>query len=277
MNKRRDWQLHGFTLVELLVVISVIVLLLGITLTAINSSKMQAKTVVCKSHLKQVNLASQCYTNENDGYYMPGGIDSYSTDLHRWHGVRESSGSEFEFSKAPIAPYLDNGIPGCPQKKRYFKLTPNSEFYKRFYENGNGGYGYNRMYVGSKIWKLGMNDSSCEVTAKASEIKKPSETLIFADTAIVKNIDNNSKLVKYPFAEPRFYVIDSKPETAGMKPDPSLHFCHRNKNANIAWGDGHVGQKKMARYNELNFDGSKSARFNISWFKPMDNSFFDLQ
>lgn len=234
---------------------------------------MQAKSTVCKSHLKQINLASQCYTNENDGYYMPGGTDSYSDGLHRWHGVRKSIGSEFEFSNAPIAPYLDDNIPACPQKRKYTDLP----LIDKSYENGNGGYGYNLIYVGSKIWKLGMEDRSCRITTKAAEIKNPSETLIFADTAMVKYINNKSKLVKYSFAEPRFYVLDSKPVTTGITPDPSLHFCHRNKTINVAWGDGHIGQEKKARYDGLNFDLSKSAKFNISWFNPMDNSLFDLQ
>ena len=276
MNKHRVWQLRGFTLIEMLVVISIIALLLGIVLTAINSSKMQAKTVVCKSHLKQINLASQCYTNENDGYYMPGGLDSYTTNLHRWYGVRESDNGEYDLSAAPIAPYLDNGIPGCPQKRRYFKLTPNSEFYKRYYENGNGGYGYNRMFIGSKIWKLGGSDNSCSLTAKASEIKNPCDTLIFADTAIAKSFNGAERMIKYPFAEQRFFVVNSNPD-AVWDPEPSLHFCHRNKMVNIAWVDGHVSQKKMGRYGGTASKCLMAEKFSISWFNPMDNSFFDLQ
>ena len=57
---------RGFTLVELLIVISIIALLLGILLPALRRAKDQAKAARCLSNLKQIGLAAHLYAHDND-------------------------------------------------------------------------------------------------------------------------------------------------------------------------------------------------------------------
>jgi prepilin-type N-terminal cleavage/methylation domain-containing protein len=59
----------AFSLVELLVVISVISLLMSIILPTLESSKSIAKQTVCQSRLRQWGLAFEAYSTENDGFY----------------------------------------------------------------------------------------------------------------------------------------------------------------------------------------------------------------
>jgi prepilin-type processing-associated H-X9-DG protein len=92
---------------------------------------------------------------------------------------------------------------------------------------------------------------------------------------MVKRIDDEACLIRYPFAEPRFFVIDQETEPA-WNPSPSIHFRHR-KYADTAWADGHVDNRKMGRYDERNSDGVEAWAYNIGWFEPMDNSMFDLE
>lgn len=59
----------GFTLIELLVVVAIIVTLIAILLPALNRAREQAKATVCLSKVRQIGLAMQLYTEENNGFY----------------------------------------------------------------------------------------------------------------------------------------------------------------------------------------------------------------
>jgi prepilin-type N-terminal cleavage/methylation domain-containing protein/prepilin-type processing-associated H-X9-DG protein len=62
----------GFTLVELLVVISIIALLLAILMPSLQKAREQAKTVVCLSNVKQLGLSWVVYTEDNGGKIVGG-------------------------------------------------------------------------------------------------------------------------------------------------------------------------------------------------------------
>lgn len=58
----------GFTLIELLVVIAIIVILIALLLPSLSNARDQARTVKCSSNTRQIMLAVQIYTQENDNY-----------------------------------------------------------------------------------------------------------------------------------------------------------------------------------------------------------------
>lgn len=58
---------HGFTLVELLVVIGIIAVLISILLPVLNKVREQAKSIVCQSNMKQLSLAFVMYASEYKG------------------------------------------------------------------------------------------------------------------------------------------------------------------------------------------------------------------
>ncbi len=62
----------GFTLVELLVVISIIAVLLAVMMPALNKAKEGARSVVCKSNQKQIVLAASLWSQDHDGYVVSG-------------------------------------------------------------------------------------------------------------------------------------------------------------------------------------------------------------
>ncbi len=59
----------AFSLLELLVVISVTSLLLGILMSALNRCRSLAKQTICQSRLRQWGIAFETYAMENEGFY----------------------------------------------------------------------------------------------------------------------------------------------------------------------------------------------------------------
>ncbi len=59
----------AFTLMELLVVISIIALLMSILMPALNKIREQARRIVCGSNLHQIALYLEFYCNDNRNYY----------------------------------------------------------------------------------------------------------------------------------------------------------------------------------------------------------------
>ncbi len=62
INKKAD----GFTLVELLVVISIMSLLMAILLPALGRARAAAKAICCASNMRQIGLAFNCYGMDHD-------------------------------------------------------------------------------------------------------------------------------------------------------------------------------------------------------------------
>lgn len=255
---------------EMLVAIAVIALLAAILVPALRSAKGQARQIACTSNLRQLALANQSYAHENNGYCVPGALGIFSGNLHRWYGTRKSKTEPFDIGNGPLTPFLSNCRLACPEKIACITLEPTAVDY----ESDNGGYGYNLAYLGSQVWNTGYEDRSYMESTKLTMVKRPVETLAFADTAMYRSIGMQPSLIPYAFAEPRFLIINRKPDST-WKPYPSIHFRHRRR-TNIAWVDCHVDARKLSADTGTNTDGSDSSDQHIGWFDPVDNSLFDL-
>ena len=77
MNRKRGKQSPksalrcGFTLIEILVVLAIIMLLAGILFPVFGRARENSRRTACTSNLKQISMASQLYLQDNDRRYPP--------------------------------------------------------------------------------------------------------------------------------------------------------------------------------------------------------------
>ncbi len=265
----------GFSLVEVLVVVSTVSVVVAVSVPALTTARSCARAIVCRSNLRQLVLVNLEYSNDHDGLCVPAAEDYWLTigplqgGYHRWHGVRDSGDASFDPLKGPLADYLADGqVKECPEEL----LSPDDRESSSAFEKGCGGYGYNMTYIGSRMSCPGLGNEQYAETARLAEIKKPRETLMFADCAMAVEA---GRYIEYSFAEPPYFLINGKVFKKVFS-SPSIHFRHHGL-ANIGWADGHIEPKPMANMDVMNVYGVMSARMNLGWFEPVDNTPFDLE
>ncbi|MGH7244524.1 MAG: type II secretion system protein [Phycisphaerales bacterium] len=64
----------GFTLIELLVVIAVIATLIGLLLPALGQARKSARTLVCMSNIRQIEVAHSLYADTYKGAFVDAGL-----------------------------------------------------------------------------------------------------------------------------------------------------------------------------------------------------------
>jgi prepilin-type N-terminal cleavage/methylation domain-containing protein/prepilin-type processing-associated H-X9-DG protein len=119
----------GFTIVELLVVITIIAILVALLLPAVQAARESARRMQCGNNLKQMALAAHTHVDAR-GVFPTGGavpwalIDDYSTDGNPWGPEKQGLGWAFQ-----ILPYLEleSVYHKCVQTE--LELTPLSIYF----------------------------------------------------------------------------------------------------------------------------------------------------
>jgi general secretion pathway protein G len=115
---------RGFTLIEILVVVGIIVLLAAILFPAFQSAREKGRSAACQSNLKQLGAAMAMYIQDYDRYpHAVDPADKYAPDI--WKNQAIAAG--FDLQAIPMLadvmqPYIQNAnVWRCPSDSGFDK------------------------------------------------------------------------------------------------------------------------------------------------------------
>jgi prepilin-type processing-associated H-X9-DG protein len=213
--------------------------------------------------MRQLYLANLLYAGDHR-CYAPAAPDIWGDNLIRWYGTRPNVGVPFDSRTGPLSCYLgeSKAIRACGSMGKWHFLTDGDAAF----EAGCGGYGYNYLGVGSRSYVMGYTEAADQEGMAPEEIRSPSTTAMFCDTAFPQFAGGQIRLIEYSFVEPDKFL-----SAAGVlygQPAPSIHFRHRN-HANVVWCDGHATAEAMTRSG-----GSASQRLSVGWFGDRASNYY---
>ena len=96
----------GFTIIELLAVVSIIALLVALLMPALQGARKRAKAVVCAQNLHQLGVAIRTYASDNGGnfvgLYCPSYVKGGGWNWHDFMGRQGYIGQQVSFKKLHV-------------------------------------------------------------------------------------------------------------------------------------------------------------------------------
>jgi prepilin-type processing-associated H-X9-DG protein/prepilin-type N-terminal cleavage/methylation domain-containing protein len=244
MEARTIRRIKAFTLVELIVVVSIIGLLMAILLPALGAARGRVKAVICQNNLRNLGVAFTCYAEDFDGFVMPARVQQADGYTY-WWGKKEPK--RIDHKVGFLWPYLrselkENGVYECPQQRfgSYgLQGKPPSEPEDKKWITST--YGYNGYYLCPLYsgWEQFIPDD--RPWQKITTIKKPDEVFAFADTLIdLSPSGNGLTLQNNAFLDPPYKYTKNSNNPWIKNISPTTCFRHNNK-TNVVFVDGHCG------------------------------------
>ncbi|MHB1155447.1 MAG: prepilin-type N-terminal cleavage/methylation domain-containing protein [Phycisphaerales bacterium] len=208
----------AFTLVELLVVVSIIALLIAILLPALNKARDSARQLQCLSNLKQWGMADLMYADSYAGWYVPceDQTPSDGSTQLRWYEnfdfyeLLKMTRSDAPFGWRPTSPL-------CPVS--YAELHP-------YTVSGRG-----TFVTPTYSYGLNTSDSLGNEQYRASMVVSAGKSLMWAD-GLDRHIHHFGS---------SFYSDEYGEESRTVTGITGMIAYRHSKGANLAYFDGHAG------------------------------------
>jgi prepilin-type N-terminal cleavage/methylation domain-containing protein/prepilin-type processing-associated H-X9-DG protein len=245
----------GFTLVELIVVISIISIVIAVILPSLNSSKLKARVVQCKVNVKQLNwgllqyeaehktLPYSFWNPDSKNILPPGGyyVGNPSIDRGGWWWFNYTE----KYKKSDGI----KSIVQCPSKLLTEQKLNNNILC--------GNYGVNRSICKSSDDRQGpTRDEFVGTPLKTTGVPNPAQTLLIVDSgyamiswwyaATAPPFTLGSTPIEDTAYIPGLSINKTRNLMRGQEQD-AIKGRHYNKTVNVGFVDGHIELKKAEK------------------------------
>ncbi len=245
----------GFTLVELMVVISIISLLMSIMLPGLGQAREVARRLVCASNMRSLNLGWIMYSHENDD-----SIVSANTQLNDgslkidYHWVSDGrleignivGGTEKAIIEGALARYLDEAT-------ETYKCKSDKTEMVRSYSISNTMNGYD----------CGCKNNCPTPYGDAISIRHPASSLVFIDA------DSNWQIDERAWIAEGFCPMNWDKKVWNVKGENNITARHLD-GCNMSYADGHVGSHRWRDNRTIEL-----ANWNFSYNDTKNNKDLD--
>jgi len=214
---------QGFTLIEILVVISIIMILIGILLPILTKSKEAGHLAECTSNLRQLGIAMQSYQTGHKMNYTPGilnGASGANISEYLWAGkAGQGALSAIDSDVRHLNTYIGGPfaigeqveLAHCPMDARVYEVHKGSSY------ASNHRQGFKSLVLGDGISPI-----------NAGKVKKPERFVLGAEVGAIHSAYNDNSYsgnyeIKWHWGDQNRYNllfadihVDSKTMTWGV-------------------------------------------------------------